>query len=63
MIDVTEIVWRDVLKDGAEGWENMEFDYKFDISREARIEFEVENLIWQICKFLKRYNKLSALHW
>ena len=39
----TEIVGEDVLKDGAEGWENMEFNHKFDTSRDTRIEFEVEN--------------------
>ena len=59
----TEIAGRHVLKDGAEGWENMEFNYKFDISRETRIKFEVENLIWQICKFFKRCDKLSVRQW
>ena len=43
VITVTEIVGGDVLKDRAEGWENMEFNHKFDISRKIRVEFEVEN--------------------
>ena len=41
VITGTEIVGGDVLKDRAEGWENMEFNHKFDILREARIKFEV----------------------
>ena len=59
----TEIVGGDVLKDGAEGWENMEFNHKFDTSRDTRIEFEVENWIWQTCKFFKRCDKLSVRKW
>ena len=43
VITVTEIVGGDVSKYRAEGWKNMEFNYKFDISRDTRLEFEVEN--------------------
>ena len=43
MVTGTEFVGRLVLKDGAEGWENVEFNHKFDTSRDTRIKFEVEN--------------------
>ena len=40
VITVTGIVEWDVLKDGTDGWENMEFNHKFYISKDTRIDFE-----------------------